>query len=260
MNENKIPISVIIVTHRCDERLKAAVQSAQFAEEVIIVENKIKLDKKLLASCDYKSFQFDEEQTDFAAMRNFAIRKATQGWVFFLDSDEVITKDSIEEINKIITKSDHNAVFIKRIDFFLGKQMKHGEVGNVWIIRMGKRSVIKFVGAVHEIAKYSGTLMYSKIVVHHFSHQSVSDYFNKISWYALLDAEQRSKSSESFNWLELFFYPAGKFMQNYIIKQGFRDGYRGLIYAIMMSCHSMFVRVFQFELEKTRSPFNAQNN
>ena len=44
-----------------------------------------------------------------------------------------------------------------------------------------------------------------------------------------------------------------KFVSNYWLKAGFLDGWRGLIYAVVMSIHSLAVRVFIYEQQQKNS-------
>jgi hypothetical protein len=43
-------------------------------------------------------------------------------------------------------------------------------------------------------------------------------------------------------WWSVLFYPKAKFFLNFIIREGFRDGIAGLVFALMMSFHSFLVR------------------
>ena len=46
---------------------------------------------------------------------------------------------------------------------------------------------------------------------------------------------------------QMIVYPIGKFINNFILELGFLDGWRGLIYAFIMSLHSLWVRVYWYE-------------
>ena len=51
------------------------------------------------------------------------------------------------------------------------------------------------------------------------------------------------------SWWKVIAYPKGKFIRNYLIKQGFRDGMPGLLLAIMMSFHSFLTRAKLYLLQ-----------
>lgn len=231
--KNKLSLSVIIILNqKADQPLLWKVKkSVQFAEEVLFVDTG------------------EKPVVDFAKVRNQALDKAKYEWVLFVDSDEVVTKPSVAEIEKIVLEDKADLVFVKRKDIFYDKVLRWGEVGNLSLIRLGKKSVLKFERPVHEVVKVdqSHKIIKSQIVLKHFAHQNIQEFFGKIKFYALREAEHRSQNKIKFKFWEILFFPSGKFILNFFFKLGFLDGYRGLIYAFMMSLHSLLVRIYLLE-------------
>lgn len=234
----KTPLSIIILTNRRDDRFKKCLTSAKFAQEVIVEEN--------------------NNIQDFAHARNTALQKATQPWVFFLDSDEIISEDSIKNIKKIIKDDSEDGIYVKRIDVFHGKALKWGEVGNVWLLRMFKKDHAKFSRPIHEVAIVKGSVKKSLITLWHYSHPSISEFIQDISKYSKIEAmfrlEQESiKMSNNKIICEMILYPPIKLILNFFFKLGFLDGWRGVIYAIIMSIHSLMVRIYLYEFTKNNN-------
>ncbi|MBU0579071.1 glycosyltransferase family 2 protein [Patescibacteria group bacterium] len=228
-----VELSIIIITRPNDPLLAKAKKSAQFANEVLVIK------KKSIA--------------DFALTRNQALKMAKHEWVLFLDSDEVISPTSVNEIKKIIAENKLDGVYINRQDIFYDKPLKFGESGAIKLLRMGKKSKITWHRPIHEVAKISGVVGKSNIKILHYAHLSLKEFCDSITNYAEREANFRYQQDQSFYLLQLVFYPWGKFIFNYIIRLGFLDGWRGLCYAIIMSLHSLAVRVFQYELEHAKS-------
>ncbi len=254
----KLPITVIILAHRDDERLASAVASAQFAAEVLVIDTSNELSfehlRKKFAVTIITYHTPQDSYFDFAAVRNVGLEAAIYEWVFFLDSDEVITPDSIPVMTKIMTQGTVSGVFVRRQDVFFNKLIEWGEAGNFWVLRFGRKQLLKFIRPVHEIAEVSGTTMYAPINIRHYPHTSIAEFWTKISSYARAEAYFRLQTGDRTQTWEMFVFPVGKFLLNYGIKLGFLDGWRGFIYALMMSLHSFFVRVYYYELNKKSSP------
>lgn len=249
----KLDLTVVILTHINDERFEQALSSAQIAEKVIVVDNNSHNDwKKMEKSYYFELFSRENKIGNFAKVRNSYLEKVKTDWVLFLDSDESLgrtkteLKNNYNLIKELIESDLFDGVVINRKDVFLGKELGFGEVGNVKITRMFKVNKGKFEGNVHEKAVISGKIGESQIVVSHFSHENIADFFNSIVSYAKL-ASLNERSSFFVNAAKMVFYPIGKFLVNYFLRLGFLDGYRGFVYALMMSFHSFFVRVFYFE-------------
>ena len=122
---------------------------------------------------------------------------------------------------------------------------------------MGKKNIINWQRPVHECLEKKTIIFKSKIIIKHFAHSSIYEFLNTIKNYAWLEANYRLKKQKRMIslpktvYLELIFYPVGKFILNYFIKLGLLDGWRGLAYAVIMSLHSLFVRIFLYELQIT---------
>ena len=232
MKTEKLPISVIVLSKQQSTELDKCLSSAEFSQEVIV--------------------EIDPNITDFSQARNKALQKATQPWVFFLDSDEIISQESISNIRKIIEEDAIDGVLVRRRDIFLGKELHWGEVGSVWILRMFKRKKGKFVRPVHEYATVKGIVKKENILLLHRAHPSTSQFLKDISSYAQIEARLRHQQAHGQNQklrilFEMMFYPIGKFLLNFILKLGILDGWRGFIYAFFMSFHSLLVRVYVYE-------------
>ncbi len=185
---------------------------------------------------------------DFSHLRNWSINQVKTPWLFFLDSDEIIDKKNWQKLKQLLKQQQPlvNGYLLKREDIFLGKSLKYGETGQIYLLRLAKTEFIRYQRVVHEIAGVSGMTERTNIVIRHFAHQSVAQFLAKVSRYAQLEANQRH-TWKVILWWQLCFYPPMKFFFNYFFKLGFLDGGRGLVYATLMSFHSLLVRIYQLE-------------
>jgi len=238
-----IPLSIIILAHKETETFSQVLASVKWAEEVIVLWSSsapLKLHKAKVVKVEFPI-------TDFAAVRNKGLELARNDWVFFVDSDEVVDPGAEKLLRSLLFVSDLSGIYIKRKDVFLGKMLKWGEVGNVNLLRILRKNAGTFIHPVHEVAAVKGLTFFSDITVQHFAHQSVGGFLEKVIRYSALEAQQRVMVGKKASVLEMICWPVGKFLQNYIIKFGFLDGWRGVVYAVMMSIHSFAVRALIIE-------------
>ncbi len=238
---NKLDVSVIILAHTVNPKLLYAIDSAQWANEVLVIwttkEQAPKLEHALVVTSSHVHLHF-------AAIRNEALQHAKNDWVFYLDSDEVFTNGSAEKMSAILNKQISGITVLRR-DIFLGKELHWGEVGNMRLLRAFRKSDGHFVRAVHEVAEVNGEVLDSDISIVHAAHDSIGSFITKIITYATLDAGLRGSQHVSI--VSLFAWPTGKFFVNYFWKLGILDGWRGLVYASVMSVHSFTVRALLYE-------------
>lgn len=183
--------------------------------------------------------------TDFAAARNAELAKAKTPWVFFVDSDESITPGLKTEILKAIENKEYEAYYIRRLDTFMGRELRHGETGHAKFIRLARKDFGQWVRPVHEVWAPVGARRGSPVKIGvlknpllHHPHENISSFLDKINTYSTLEAQYRYNQRIKSSLFKIAIYPLAKFKWNYLFKLGFLDGVPGAIMAIMMSFHS----------------------
>jgi glycosyltransferase involved in cell wall biosynthesis len=242
-------LSVIILTHNNQVGLKKALQSVGFSDEIIIIDD-FSTDKTLeiikkLNNSKIKIFK-RKLGNDFAAQRNFGLQKARSKWVLFLDGDEYLSQDIQTEIAKFIKSANNQniqGVYIRRQDRFFGKKLKYGETGNVKLLRLAQKNMGKWVGKVHETWQISGQIKKLNNPIIHERNFTIKQFLQRLNWYSSLQAEEFYKNRRKEPLLAIVILPICKFLQNYILKLGFWDGFEGFLMAVFMSWHSLLVRI-----------------
>jgi len=234
-------LTVVIIT-KSEKINKQVLEAVDFAGEIIIVvDSPVKHSKK-----DGKiTIYYRPLKDDFASQRNFALSKAKNNWVFFVDDDEYVSTELAREIQNL-GKTENSGFFIKRLDVCFHQVLHHGETGNTKILRLAKKTKGKFIRPVHETWKVSGEVGELGSPLYHMKNNLIGGFTDRMSHYSEIDAGALRKENKPFSYLRLFLNPKGKFIQNYFCKMGFLDGSVGLFYAYLMSVQSLTVRIFQW--------------
>jgi hypothetical protein len=164
-------------------------------------------------------------------------------WILFVDADERVTKGLAKEIvEHVSTDKDTGGYYIQRCDHLFGKFLKHGETGNIEILRLAKKGAGLWAGKVHEVwvTKDKTKTLHSPLL--HYPHVTVGEFLRDINFYSTLRAEELYEMKEHVSWWSIILYPKAKFIQNYFLRLGILDGVPGFILAAMMSFHSFLVR------------------
>lgn len=176
--------------------------------------------------------------TDFSFARNNALAKVKTPWVLFVDTDEKITPELKAEILSAIESNEFDAYYLKRLDTFLGRVLKHGETGNISLIRLAKKTYGQWERPVHEQWIGRGKVGTLNNPLLHTPHTSISSFLEKINHYSTLDSAYRYRQGIKSSLFKIAVYPLAKFKYNYFFRLGFLDGVPGIIMAVMMSFHS----------------------
>lgn len=239
--------SAVVIVKDEEKNIVDCLDSLQFVDEVIAVDDysndrtseileglskenpKIKVFKRKL-------------DNDFSAQRNFGVEKTTSDWVLFIDADERVTKELAAEIKENLSLPDFGGFLIPRIDYMWGKELKHGETGNVKLLRLFNKNKGSLRGKVHEVWETKSKVGVLVNPIKHYPHPSVSEFLDEINFYTDLRAEELYKKKVKSNFFSIILFTKAKFIQNYFLKMGFLDGKEGFIHAIIMSFHSFLVK------------------
>lgn len=129
---------------------------------------------------------------------------------------------------------------LKREDTFIGKRLRFGETADNTFVRLAKKGK-EWNRPVHEVWETDepGTLDHP---LTHESADTISHFVEKLNAYTTLNARHLFEKKTPIPAWHIVAYPVGKFLKDYIAKQGFRDGTHGFVHAMMMSFHSFLTR------------------
>ncbi len=241
-------LSVVILTKNEEKNIIDCLEAVAWADEIIIVDdNSSDRTLEIVKSLENKKIKTykNDLNGDFSNQRNFGLSKTTKKWVLFIDADERVDSELHEEINTIIINSkgqEKDGYFIKRKDIIWGKMLKHGETGNISLLRLAKRGAGIWMGKVHEVWQVNGKTGEFNNYLLHYPHQSIDEFLKEVNFYSTIRAQELYEKKIKVTALDIVSYPFGKFILNYFLKLGFLDGMSGLIFSLMMSFHSFLVR------------------
>lgn len=247
-------ITGIILTKNEDKNIREALSSLSFVDEVIVIDD-YSTDDTVKIVKEHKSPKvkvFQRKLDNFSSQRNFALSQASGDYIFFLDADERVSKELSKEILTAVKETDVDSWQVKRDDYIWGRKLRFGETANVHLIRLARKGKGIWKGDVHEEWVTAGKRSKLKSPLIHFPHTSISEFLSEIDFYTDLRSRALFRSHSKANILEIFAYPTGKFVQNYFLRQGFRDGNAGFVMAALMSLHSFLVRGKLWQLARKK--------
>lgn len=228
-------ISVYIIAFNEQDKIGAAVRSVQWADEIIVADS-FSTDKtvKIAESLGARVIQIPFR--GFGDLRNRAMEACSNDWIFSLDSDERCTQEVREEILGILAARDSlDAYYVPRKNFFMGK----------WIRRSGfypdyrqpqvfRQGVIRFLDdPVHERyeVKSDKPCGYLKNAIHQIPFKSLDEILYKANRYSSLGARKLAQSGVKPGKFKAVGHALWSFVQHYLLKRGFLDGWPGFIIA-----------------------------
>lgn len=247
-------ISVVINTFNAEKHLEQVLDSVKELDEIVICDMH-STDRTIEIAQKYNAKIVFHDNTGFVEpARNFAIQSANNEWVLLLDADEIATENLKSEIFKQINKNPNiSAISIPRKNYFMGKFM-HAAFPD-YVIRFFRKNKIDWPKEIHSIPKIDGEILKleknPKIALEHLANDSVSDILKKMERYT--DAEIERRKGQDVSYSKLIFSPLFRFIKSYFIKQGYKDGKAGFIFAFTKAHYKFYTLAKIFESKKNSS-------
>jgi len=257
---NKLPISVLIMTQNEEDNISHAIESVKDSFTQVVVTDSFSTDSTKQICKKYSEVEYYEHKFDgWAEQRNWMLENCNieNEIVFFLDADEWIDKDFIEELRDIIANDiKFSAIYLKVKYIFLNRWLKYS-YGHPLIKRVFKKDGLYFSGeGAREYAHIDETnTIELKSYLIHQDRKSFSFWINKHNNNAEREATlyieklKNEMTTQDSNlafklkvklWIRkniwdkipLGVRPLFYFLYRYFAQLGFLDGKEGFIFCV----------------------------
>jgi len=241
------PVSVVIPTLNEAQQIGQAVAELRWADEVIVVDGGSTDETVNLAVAAGARVLVLQHET-IAAQRNAGIQAARNDWVLALDADERVSPQLRAELGQVVAGRNptHAAYRMKFRNHYLGRELRYGPWGRDWHVRLFTRERRYVTNRVHEhlepIADI-GTLMGPVI---HTPYRDISHHVAKIVKYARWGADDLHARGRKAGLWELTARPFWRFVRDYFVFSGWRDGVVGFVAAALSAFAAFLKYAFLF--------------
>ena len=252
-------ISVVIITKNEAHIIGNTLQSLEgLTDDLVIVDSGSTDDT--LAICKKFNARIIETGWDgYGSNKNKGVIVAKHDWILSLDADEAID----EELRLVLSKQefpDENTVGNFNFkNFFRHKWIRFGEWSGDKHIRLFNRNKVKWNdAAVHESLVFpEGVKMVMlKGYVLHYTSNNLETYINKTIGYAKLNALKYHQQGKVAGFFNLRLAPSLSFLQHYIFRLGFLDGWEGYLIAKTTAWYTFLKYSFLKEMNKNAKKSN----
>lgn len=236
-------LSVTVVTWNEESRLRACLESAAWADEIVVVDAE-STDKTVAVAREFTDRIWVRPWPGFVAQKNFAVEQAAGDWVLSLDADEQITPELRRRVTQILAADGPGDGYsLPRRNIFWGAWVRHGGLYPDYQLRLFRRAAGRFAeDAVHESVEVRGRVETLAEALDHRSYRDVEDFVRRSNRYSTLAAQDWRRHRRPARLADLILKPLGRFCTMYLVRGGFLDGWRGLVLAVLYA-HYVFLRM-----------------
>jgi glycosyltransferase involved in cell wall biosynthesis len=225
-------LSAIVITKNEARNIRRCLRSmADWVDEIIVLDSG-STDETVAICHQFTSQVYITDWPGYGPQKNRALHLAQGDWVLSLDADEWVRADLRAEIQQAILQDQFQGFYLPRLNMFCGRFQRYGDAPRDKVLRLFKREASSFTeDFVHEKVICQGKIGYLQRPLLHHSSRTLAEWTAQMEKYALLTARLRHSKGRRSNPGKAVVNSLWIFFRSYILRQGFRDGRLGFIYA-----------------------------
>jgi glycosyltransferase involved in cell wall biosynthesis len=232
----RLGLSACIITLNEADRIAACLDSLAFCDEIVVVDSGSTDGTRELAAARGARV-LEHPFAGYRAQKDFAVGEARHDWVLCLDADERVTpalRAAIEAARNAGFAAAAGYRFARATEYF-GAFLRHGNAYPDRVLRLFDRRRGGWRGAreIHEHVSVDGRVMTLAGELEHRAYRSLDDQLARYRRYATLMAADMHARGRRARLLDMVAHPAWRFLRGFVLRAGYRDGWRGFLFACM---------------------------
>jgi glycosyltransferase involved in cell wall biosynthesis len=230
-----VSLSATIITFNERDRIGDCIRSLSFCDEVLVVDSHSTDDTREIAAA-LGARVIERDWPGYRTQKEFALQAAAHDWVLCLDADEVVTADlraSIEQV-RAAGFQKHAGFSMPRALNYFGKFLRHGTAYPDRHVRLLNRTLGGWRGnEIHEYLDVKGSVGRLTGDLEHFAYRSLRHQVGKLEHYSELMARTQHSQGKRTGIFKILFRPFWRFFSGFVLRAGFLDGWRGLVFSLV---------------------------
>jgi glycosyltransferase involved in cell wall biosynthesis len=236
---NDSGLSACIITFNEADRIESCLRSVGFCDEIIVVDAHSS-DATRARAAGLGARVIERDWPGYRSQKQFAVEAARHEWVLCLDADERVSDELRGEIIALRARRFAGAAgwSVPRITDYFGRFLRHGNAYPDRLVRLFDRRRGGWSGyEIHENTRVTGRIGRLRGHLEHYSYRSLADHQNRMQRYADLMAQAQYAAGRRCGLAPVLLNAQWRFVRGYLLRLGFLDGWRGLVFALIESSY-----------------------
>lgn len=231
--ERSVPASGVMIAKDAGATIAQALRSMRFCREIVVVVDERSSDETLTVAEELADRIEVRPWQGYGPTKQAAVDLAAHAWILMIDADEWLSPELAMSVAEAVDDADPSVAYqLRRRTRFLGRWMLHGDWGRDRVLRLFHRETGgPTADAIHESVQVEARKLLLKGLLYHEGDQTLQAYLERQNRYTTLAAKGLFGRGRRTTMLATAIRPVFKFLQSYILRLGFLDGWQGLVLA-----------------------------
>ena len=253
-------ISVVIITFNEEKNIARCIKSVEGIVDELLVVDSCSTDRTVEICESMGAKVISQPFLGYAEQKNFANAQAPNEYILSLDADETLSPKLKAEILKIKDILSPKSVYeMSRKTNYCGTWINHTGWYPDRKIRLFHKDFAHWGGgALHEKLLLEEGVQVIRINadIEHYSYYTLQGHVQQVDKFTDISSKEMFEKGRKPSMMKILFSGPIRFFRDYIIKQGFRDGYAGYRIA-RMNAFSTFLK---YAKARELHDFNKRKN
>ncbi len=249
-----LPLSVAIITLDEEDNLPRCLESVRdVASEIIVIDSGSRDKTAEIVRRAGGIFEF-HPWAEHVAQKNIALRRCSQAWVLALDADEALSPELAGSIRQLFAGGEPSRAgyWVNRRTYYLGRWIWHVWYPE-WRLRLVRNGRAQWDGLdPHDNLRVDGPTDRLHGDLLHYSFDDFHDHLQRTIKYARIAADSYARAGRKCRWYHLVISPWAAFFKHLLLKQAWRDGWRGWIICVVSLFGTFAKYAFMLEAERAQ--------
>jgi len=257
-------LSVYIIAFNEEDKIEPAIRSVTWADEIVVVDS-FSTDRTVEIARRYTDSIIQVPFEGFGRLRNTAVSRTGNEWIFSLDADERCTPEARDEILRTISRPDAaDAYYVPRSNLFLGRWIRHsGWYPDYRQPQLFRRGALSYKEEqVHEGYVVHGIVGHLEQPIRQVPYSDLSQLISKMNRYSTLGARKLDEAGKSARMGTALGHAVAAFLKPYVLKRGFLDGWPGFVIALsgFEATFYKYAKLYELSREKATGETSEQGS
>lgn len=229
-------LSVVMIAKNAADLLPDCLASVAWADEIVLLDSGSTDDTVNVARVAGVQVHVNTDWQGYGIQRQRAQQFATGDYVLMIDTDERVTPELQQAIQRVLAAPQPDAVYsIARRNYFLGRFMRHSGWYPDRVMRLYPRTRYQYNdNLVHESLACDGsTVIALDGDLLHLTCRDFASFQRKQLNYATAWAQERHQRGKRTSLAGIFSHTAGAFLKTLVLRGGVLDGKQGWLLAVV---------------------------